>query len=441
MDYVRKYGELIKDKAVNHPETARSMIKLGLKAENTRTKLLPDKEMPKAFRMLTHMAMDNVLAALEHPERSCWTNIFAPVEIMQCFGLQCISMECLSSFMSGFKIEDYLIDYAENEGIAPTLCSYHKNFIGGVDAGLLPKAAMSVTTSMICDGNINTFRHMETKHGVESYVIDVPHEYSPEAEQYVVSQLKELIALLEKKTGKKMDMEALKETIRRENESKACYKAFLKEQKHRYYPNTMTLDLYMLFATHLDIGTPKVLEFFRLLKKDVKTYPEFNGKGILWVHLMPYYQETLQQYLNYQEKYYIQACDMNLDYMEEMDAEHPLEALARKMLLNIYNGPYERKQQMVRRLVEEFQSDAVINFCHWGCKQSSGGVMLLKEEMRKAGVPMLILDGDAMDRRNSHDGQIKTRLQAFLELLDNAEGTGTSEDTTDQQGKGGTGAC
>jgi benzoyl-CoA reductase/2-hydroxyglutaryl-CoA dehydratase subunit BcrC/BadD/HgdB len=252
--------------------------------------------------------------------------------------------------------------------------------------------------------------------------------------------LKELIALLETKTGKKMDMEALKETIRRENESKSCYKAFLKEQKHRYYPNTMTLNLYMLFATHLDIGTPKTLEFFRLLKEDVKTYPEFNGKGILWVHLMPYYQETLQQYLNYQQKYYIQACDMNLDYMEMMDADHPLEALAKKMLMNIYNGSYARKQKMVRHLVEEFQSDAVINFCHWGCKQSSGGVMLLKEEMRQAGVPMLILDGDAMDRRNSHDGQIKTRLQAFLELLDNAETT-PADLTEDNTEKGGWDAC
>lgn len=440
MDYVRKYGELIKNTAVSHPDRARSLIRLGLKEEKVRTKLFPDKEMPKAFRMLTHLAMESVLHALDHPEKSCWTNIFAPVEIMQCFGLQCISMECLSSFMSGFKIEDYLIDYAENEGIAPTLCSYHKNFIGGVDSGVLPKAEMSVTTSMICDGNINTFRHMSNRHGVESYVIDVPHEYSPEAEQYVVEQLKELIALLETKTGKKMDMEALKETIRRENESKSCYKSFLKEQKHRYYPNTMTLNLYMLFATHLDIGTSKTLEFFRLLKEDVKTYPEFNGKGILWVHLMPYYQETLQQYLNYQQKYYIQACDMNLDYMEMMDADHPLEALAKKMLMNIYNGSYARKQKMVRHLVEEFQSDAVINFCHWGCKQSSGGVMLLKEEMRQAGVPMLILDGDAMDRRNSHDGQIKTRLQAFLELLDNTETT--PEDLTeDNTEKGGWDAC
>ena len=421
MDYVKKYGELIKDKAGVKPERARSMIRLGLRAENARTKLLPNKEMPKAFRMLTHLAMESVMKALDHPEKSCWTNIFAPVEIMQCFGLQCVSMECLSSFMSGFKIEDYLIDYAQNEGIASTLCSYHKNFIGGVDSGVLPKAAMSVTTSMICDGNINTFRHMEQKHQVESYVLDIPNTYSPEAERYVVGQLQELIELLETKTGQKLDMNELKATIQRENESKEYYKAFLKEQKHRYYPNTMTLDLYMLFASHLNIGTQETLDFFKCLAEDVKTYPEFNGKGILWVHLMPYYQETLQQYMNYQEKYYIQACDLNLDYMEPLDAAHPLEALAKKMILNIYNGPYERKVEMIRHLVKEFQSDAVIHFCHWGCKQSSGGVMLLKEAMREENVPMLILDGDALDRRNSHDGQIKTRLQAFLELIDNIE--------------------
>jgi benzoyl-CoA reductase/2-hydroxyglutaryl-CoA dehydratase subunit BcrC/BadD/HgdB len=36
---------------------------------------------------------------------------------------------------------------------------------------------------------------------------------------------------------------------------------------------------------------------------------------------------------------------------------------------------------------------------------------------------MLILDGDALDRRNNHDGQVKTRFEAFLEVIDqdNAE--------------------
>jgi benzoyl-CoA reductase/2-hydroxyglutaryl-CoA dehydratase subunit BcrC/BadD/HgdB len=68
-------------------------------------------------------------------------------------------------------------------------------------------------------------------------------------------------------------------------------------------------------------------------------------------------------------------------------------------------------------MVKELSPDAVINFCHWGCKQASGGNMLLKDSKNKLNIPMLTLDGDAVDRRNSHDGQIKTRLEAFLELI------------------------
>ena len=52
-----------------------------------------------------------------------------------------------------------------------------------------------------------------------------------------------------------------------------------------------------------------------------------------------------------------------------------------------------------------------------GAKQASGGSPILKEAMRKRGIPMLILDGDGIDKRNSHDGQIKTRLEAFLEMI------------------------
>ena len=38
--------------------------------------------------------------------------------------------------------------------------------------------------------------------------------------------------------------------------------------------------------------------------------------------------------------------------------------------------------------------------------------------MKEKNIPMLILDGDGIDKRNSHDGQIKTRLEAFLELIE-----------------------
>lgn len=38
-----------------------------------------------------------------------------------------------------------------------------------------------------------------------------------------------------------------------------------------------------------------------------------------------------------------------------------------------------------------------------------------------AGVPVLILDGDGCDRRNAGDGQMMTRVEAFIEMLENGK--------------------
>ena len=58
-----------------------------------------------------------------------------------------------------------------------------------------------------------------------------------------------------------------------------------------------------------------------------------------------------------------------------------------------------------------------------GMQTILSGSLLLKEKLNEMNIPMLILDGDGIDRRNSHDGQIKTRLEAFLEMLENENGT------------------
>ena len=116
-----------------------------------------------------------------------------------------------------------------------------------------------------------------------------------------------------------------------------------------------------------------------------------------------------------------------MDSMEELDENRPFHALAGKIIRNLYNGSYSHKAEMVGRFADTLRPDAVIQFCHWGCKQSSGGSILLKEKMQEMEIPMLILDGDGIDRRNSHDGQIKTRLEAFLEILDGGEAEESEE--------------
>ena len=163
MNIVKTYGNYIKKYAGTHPAVSRKMIDIGLHLEQFRTEHFAEKTMPKAYQKLNTLGVKNTLHALEYPESTVWCNLFAPVEIFRCFGLSALSMECLSSFLSGFTCEDYFIDRAESRGIASTLCSYHKDFIGAVDSGFISPARLGVTTSMICDGNINTFRYVSRK--------------------------------------------------------------------------------------------------------------------------------------------------------------------------------------------------------------------------------------------------------------------------------------
>ncbi len=418
MNIAKTYGGFVKNALPDHPERARALVRAGLRLETLRKRIAPEKGLPKGYLALHKLAMTRTADALKHPETAAWVNVFTPVELLQCFGLNCTSVELLSSFLSGFYCEDTLIDAAEEAGIAATLCSYHKNFIGGSLLGLAPTPKVAVTTSMVCDGNINTFRYLSQRTGVESFILDIPHAWSQEAEDYVIGQLKELISLLEQKTGVSYREEALAEMLERENESKRLLLEIMELQKTKRYPNTMTMNLFMIYATHLAIGLPEVLDFFRTMRSDIEQYPEYHGKRLFWVHLFPYYQETLKQYIELDGPYYISGYDFNYDYTDPLDTSDPLRALAKKLLLNHYNGDYHRKAEWLAQLIKNSGADGAVHFNHWGCKQVAGGVQLLKAALRDEGVPLLILDGDALDRRNSHDGQVKTRLEAFLELLE-----------------------
>ena len=61
--------------------------------------------------------------------------------------------------------------------------------------------------------------------------------------------------------------------------------------------------------------------------------------------------------------------------------------------------------------------DGVIHFSHWGCRQSNGGVRLIKDTVMEYGIPFLNLDGDCIDERNYSKGQYLTRLEGFMEII------------------------
>ena len=418
MGIADKYIDYVKASTIKDPSGSWGKILMGFKANKLRTKLLPDKELARGYGRLEAMMMSFVADSLSRPKSYVWGNIFAPSEVIRCFGLNTLSIECLSCYLGGYHLEDYFIDFAQNEGIAPTLCSYHKTFVGAMDSGAVPAPDYAVTTSLSCDGNLNTFRYLEKKKGVPFSFLDVPYGDDQDSVDYLAEQLRAFAKELEKRTGRPFEEQKLKKILETENETRRELIRFMELQREHYYPGELISQLYLMMGMHLLIGTEEFLELIRFMVKDIQKYPRFTGKKILWVHLLPFYQETLQKYFNENPEYQIIASDITLDSREDLDPARPFHALAKKIIHNLYNGSYSYKADMVASLAERLTPDAVIQFCHWGCKQSSGCSLLLKEKLQEMGIPMLILDGDGIDRRNSHDGQIRTRLEAFLEMIE-----------------------
>ncbi len=417
MDIVKLYGDLTK-RSINKPETALKLIKLGGLLQYTKWTKFPDKKIPKSMQYLNQLMFKYLLEPLQNPENSAFVNLFAPCEILQTFDINPMFVEAEATFLSGFYCEDVFIDAAENCGLSETLCSYHKTFIGAVEKEILPKLQFCVTSSMICDANINTFRYISNKYDIPHFVIDVPYEYSLDAEEYVKNQLIQMTEMVEDITKQKFNIDKLKEIIQRENKIKKYMNSYLENISHKYFPNHMTLEMSKLMLSHCNIGRKETYNFYKMLSEEIKTYPHKKCTSILWVHTIPYYNETLKNYFNYNEKYNFIGIDLNYDNLQPMNIDKPFNSIAKKMLTNIYNGSFEKKVNAILNIIEKTKPDCVINLCHWGCKQSSGGSNILKEALKSRNIPYLSIDGDGVDRRNTPNGQMKTRLEAFLEILD-----------------------
>jgi len=101
-----------------------------------------------------------------------------------------------------------------------------------------------------------------------------------------------------------------------------------------------------------------------------------------------------------------------------MDPEKPFESMARRLVYNCNNGGAARRIETALSYAKRLHADGVLLFSQWGCKQTMGLSQLAKSALEAEGFPTLVLDGDGCDRRNVAEGQMLTRVNAFLEQLE-----------------------
>lgn len=418
MNIIEKFGAMVGDAALKDPEKARRLLLTGYRLQEQRLRFFPDKEIPPSGQYAALVVMKNMIQALAKPDNAAMVSIFVPGELVTAAGLTPYSVEAISCFLAGTKCEQAFLRKTLEEGFPETMCSYHRVFLGAALTKILPKPRCMIYTNLACDGNMMTFPYLKQTCDRPGFYIDVPYEKNRESVLYVADQLRKLKSFLEDVTGRKISEEAVRQSVLNSKKAAENYRKQLELRKDHDPVTSLTYELYAIFMCHLLAGSETAVRYTKLLLEDVKKAPKGEGLHILWMHIMPFLQEPVKDVFNYSKTVHLSACDFVADGFRQMQSDDPYEAMAEKMVYCIYNGNVSQRIELAKELARITNADGGILFAHWGCKGTIGASGLIKNSLEKAELLTMVLDGDGCNPANTSDGQVSTRLQAFLEMLE-----------------------
>jgi len=355
--------------------------------------------------------------------RSVFTSLFAPTELVYAFDFLPFSLEILAAVAASMELTPELLSRAEHNWLSTDFCSFHRAYMELVTAGMLPKPSFLLATSHTCDGTFKSFSHVSAHIRSPFLLIDTPYHNDGEAVRYLAGQLAEAAAQIEEITKTVLKKEKLERAFHFSNQARAALME-INELKKSPLPLMYGEEslAFVLISGNL-MGSASGVTLFESYRKELgerlrKGYNGIEGKKrILWLHLKPFFPSTLMRYLERELKAVVVAEEINSVYWDELDMNDPWTSLARKLLSNYWVGNIEKRLKYIRKTIEEYRIDGVIHFSHWGCRQSNGGVRLIKDTVQEYGIPFLNLDGDCVDPRNYSEGQYVTRLEGFMEIM------------------------
>ncbi len=420
---IEKLGARIDAETERNPARARKMLSLAYRFVGQKSAHFPSASKNSSREYMQGYVSNLMADLLNDPAESAVVNIFMPSELFHALDIPIMAPEALSLYVANTAAERAFIDKAEERGASETLCSYHRCLLGLCETGVMKKPLLVANTTLACDANQLTFRRLAQKWNVPHSVIEVPYRIDGEAVQYVAEQLKDLARLTQDISGKTLQDDRLRMSLENSRLTIRNYRRYLTERMDAHFAETMTPELFLDITNHLFLGTPEAVKFTDLLLHDVRKAPRHTTEQrILWMHILPNWQDSLLSILQGAENHHIEvvASDMAYSSMAEPDPDHPFESMARRLVMDSYNGPGIRRIEQTLSLAKKMKVEGILIYCQWGCKQTQGIALKAKECFEAEGFPTLIVDGDSCDRQNGGAEQIVTRVNAFAEQLEGA---------------------
>lgn len=350
-----------------------------------------------------------------------WINSFFPVEVVYALGGQPFLPELFPAIVAYFDWTRGPV-LKGSEKTSTDLCSFYRCALGLWEYGVIPRPDLIVTSSQICDGTKAFYDALAYTLGVPHIFIDVPYVDGEKARVYVRRQILELLETYRAMFGASTDPFPFSLAQRAEGLMREI--ARLRRAVPAPFPGAEGMS-YVAGMSFWASGTKKHLKFLEALKERIKAkvdraqgYLTKERFRVLWLHhIRPYYPNPIFRYLQ-GKGVAIAYEEVNYPWWPRGHFEDWMDYVIEKLLSNPWHGPIDKRIKLVEELIAEYRIQGVIHFCHWGCRQSTGGAGIIGEVVKRKGIPYLLLPGDGVDPDNYSPGQTLTRLEAFVEVME-----------------------
>lgn len=381
-------------------------------------------------------------------------------EVLRTFDLPIVFPEitALQTAVRGTS-EEYLKE-SENYGYSPDICGYLKADVamhlrgGEHPMGVIPKPLLAVTTNA-CNTYFKWAEIWERLHGAPVVTIDVPNERAARCasspgdgnfefeRDYVIGQVKELIAECERVTGKKFDIDKFREHLHHANVMSHYWKKLL--MLNAGSPavfNALTDGLAYLGMANCYRATEAGANYFKDLYEEME-YRSVNGigafvrkdgkdvpvgqrfrLGFVGVPCYPIFRGFNEFFSDWGGIFvmssYLKFASGGTALGFEFDLSNPIESYAEGTLLTVRSTQTGLLFDIpdIESPSSPFRLDGIVYHGVKSCRTASSGLADRRFHTAEAlGLPTLLLESDIVDPRVVSKAQMKNRADAFFEGL------------------------
>lgn len=389
--------------------------------------------------ILVKKNMEDAWRAKERGELVCWASSIAPCEFCEAMGIQVVYPENHVVGIAARKGAPELLQYAEAKGYSNDICGYARVNLAYKDlqkcvSEEMPLPDLVLLCNNICDTLLKWYENLAYELHVPCLIIDVPFNHDPEISEenieYVKAQFETLIEQLEEITGRNFDYQRFEEVMKIASaNADAWYEATsLCSAK----PSPLSgFDMFNYMALIVCMrGKPECGQTFRKLRDELQEKIDRGECGlhgadeqyrIMWdgIACWPYLSHTYKVLKNY---------GVNMTgstYPSAWALRYTpgnLSELARAYTGMGNNLSLQGQIDLRKSILRETGCDGIVMHLNRSCKMCDFLQYEIGQELRQSmGIPITTFDGDQADPRNYSKAQYETRIEALVEMMQEAK--------------------